>query len=216
MKIVMAGPSGSGKTTLAKALAKETGLPFIENSASMVMLPEDRQYLMEAHCYTPKGQINVINSSHRSPSFGVDFQEAILRARRQVLTSHTDCILDRSPIDALVFYLNQCVHNQTTEHTESFIKAVVHTLIEGGVTHIIRIPLLNPERHIEDDDSRCSNWYFQMKVDSLFDLALDLCQLYADDHALVLKYKPIVRQISTWNWETRFKEATEFIKLYRH
>jgi thymidylate kinase len=219
MKIVCAGPSGSGKTTLAKAIAKELNLKFIENSAGLVMLPEDKESLKNRYMYTgAHGQKGVINQSHLNPSFGFDFQYSILRARTKLLAENDNIVLDRSPLDPIVFYLNQVAHNQTQFLSESFIESAAQIFLNSGITHLIRIPLLNPERTIEDDNSRVPNWYFQKKVDYLFDLAIELVGVYFEKnlnlegtiHGKGLSL-PKVHRVNTWDWERRFQTALAFV-----
>lgn len=220
MKIVMAGPSGSGKTTLARQIAIQLGMEFIENSAGLIMLPEDKEKLWHRYRYKGEwGQVGVINKSHEQPTFGLEFQKAILRARTKLLIKHRHVVLDRSPIDALVFYLNQCVHNYTQEETDAFIEDVAFQLFSSGVTHIVRIPLQNPKREIENDNSRCHNWYFQQKVDTLFDLAINLVKgcLHGDFLSLmqsVPNQDIPVYQVETWDWNARVSGVMGFINKH--
>jgi GTPase SAR1 family protein len=216
MKIVMAGPSGSGKTTLSKALAAHYGLEFTENSAGMVMLPEDKRDLKERWGYAGEaGQVGVINLSAEHPLFGFQFQEAILRARHHLFTKSNTGVFDRSPMDPMVFFMNQCVHNFSDQVTKNFLDKCADVFFQSGITHVIRIPNLNP-REVEHDGSRCSNKFFQKKIDKLFDWAID----YLLEHHLRMPYnaksEPIqFYKVDTWDWQLRLGRTVDFISKYK-
>lgn len=203
MKVVIAGASGSGKTTLAKALAANFGWGFIENSAGKIIGTPDKLELSNKYSYEGNwGQRKVINQSHIMPQFGRDFQEAVLQARMYLREQPGNYIYDRSSLDPIVFYLNQVVHNDTQYISEMFIKECVRGL--RGIDLILRLPLQNPDEKIEDNNSRVANWFFQKKIDDLFDTALEMVLKYREE----LQGKEIhVDRCPAWDWETRLSWA---------
>lgn len=207
MKVVIAGASGSGKTTLAKALAEHYGWHFKENSAGLIMGNINKAVLEATHGYSGDwGQRKVINYSHGFPEFGRNFQQFIFEARKRLIEYPGNAIYDRSSLDPIVFYLNQVVHNDMQDDSEHFI----HQCITGlrKVDLILRIPLQNPERCIEDNNSRVANYWFQRKIDTLFDLAIQLVleenqrnPYLLDNHMIRIAHSP------TWDWQERFNWA---------
>lgn len=211
MKVVLAGPSGSGKTTLAKALAAHFEWGFIENSAGLIMLPEDKKNLKDWYGYAGNwGQRKVINESHIKPEFGRNFQWAIINARKHIINTPDNHIFDRSALDPIVFYLNQVVHNDEQEISEHFIHSCIAGLKE--VDLILRIPLQNPNKVIENNGSRVNNWYFQRKIDALYDEALRLVQIENQISPYILDGKVLrVEKCPCWEWTKRFQWATNAI-----
>lgn len=212
MKVVIAGASGSGKTTLAKSLASHFNWEFTENSAGLIMSNEDKMYLKERYGYHGDwGQRAVINISHKEPGFGKFFQEAILRARYRIGERNADAIYDRSALDPIVFYLNQVVHNEVQDDSEHFIHKCI-----GGLRHvnlIIRLPLQNPQKTIENNGSRVDNWYFQRKIDYLFSLAIDLVKEEANANRYLLEHHKLsVATCPTWDWNDRFQWAVKQVQ----
>lgn len=170
-KIILCGPSGSGKTTLAKYISEIFDIPFIQGSASLIMKPEDQKELKDKYDYNPVGHKNVVNLSSSNPQFGIDFQNKLLNNRIEMFGNYpTGFVTDRSPLDSVSYYLNQCVHNTTEEETEEFINKA-KGLYELAFTHLIYVRCVNPHE-IEDNGSRIINKYFQKKVDAIFDYVL--------------------------------------------
>lgn len=203
MKVVLAGASGSGKTTLAKALAENFKWNFTENSAGLIMGKEHKRILSERFGYGGDwGQKKVINHSHKVPEFGRAFQEYILAARYGLMQQEENAVYDRSSLDPIVFYLNQIVHNDQQEDSGHFIRKCVAGL--RNVDLILRIPLQNPHDEIENNESRVNNWYFQKKVDLMFDLAMDM--MVKENNAypeLLGKKRLIIKVCPTWDWDQR-------------
>lgn len=211
MIITLAGASGSGKTTLAKALAEHFGWEFKENSAGLIINAQHKEYMAAHWGYNGNaGQVEVINKSHRDPTFGLYFQQSIVEARRRLMmstaTNHINAVYDRGPLDPIVFYLNQVVHNFSEQVAESFFESCIPGLRE--VNLVIRVPLQNPECVIENNDSRVANWYFQQKIDNLYDQAARIVDHLSYVHSeLFMGHKIHIFRTTTWSWEQRLKEC---------
>lgn len=216
MIVCLAGASGSGKTTLAKAIAKQLGWEFKENSAGLIIHRDAKEYMANEWGYEGNiGQVNVINRSHNQPLFGRYFQMAIMNARNQLmsstLASGKNAVYDRGPLDPIVFYLNQVVHNFSEDEAERFFESCIPGLRKVDI--IIRVPLQNPGKAIEDNGARVANWYFQEKIDCLYDLAIKKAELILTKDPFYTK--PIhVFRTTTWDWDARLKECLDFIEKH--
>lgn len=163
--IGFSGPSGSGKTTLAKWLSQETGIPFIENSAGLIISEEKREELRQKYGYDQKGHAEVIRLSNAIPKFGVEFQKALLQQRVELLTNLKNegksFIVDRTMIDNVAYFLMQCGPHVSSQETQEYIKQAELAFNEL-FTHIF---LVKPnENWTEDNGSRVSNNYWQNLV----------------------------------------------------
>lgn len=209
MKVVLAGASGSGKTTLAKAIGEALNLSFNENSAGLIISAQDKEYMKRQFGYEGNaGQRGVINKSHTNPQFGLYFQHAILEARKKLFSAKDNMVLDRSPLDPIVFYLNQLVHNFSQQETDFFVEMCLDAIIEARITHIIYTPLQNPKREIEDNDSRVANYYFQKKIDMLFGYVLELLKRRCIQMHVEC---PKIHQTPCWDWDKRLSDSLYFL-----
>lgn len=174
MRIAMTGASGSGKTTLATFVQEQfPELKFLSNSAYDVITEEDRAFLNREYGYIAKGQANVIAMSHSNPNFGFDFQDILLRNRINLYKGNDNFVTDRSFIDNIAYYLDQCCAYQTEATTIAFISRAIEAM--SNIDLIIRINMTQPLAHgVENNDSRVANWFYQKKIDKVFDLATEL------------------------------------------
>jgi hypothetical protein len=123
-------------------------------------------------------------------------------------------VLDRSPLDPIVFYLNQVVHNEPQDESAWFIEKCISQLRK--VDMIIRVPLQNPNREIEDNGSRVTNYWFQRKIDGLFDQALNIVSSEsAANSDLLGTHKICVHRVPCWNWDDRLKDSIGAISKFR-
>lgn len=216
MIVTLAGASGSGKTTLAKALAKHFGWEFRENSAGLIIAQAHKDHMSKTWGYDGGwGQTKVINESTKDPNFGSYFQWAIQAARRNLVTqaeaSGKNAIYDRGPLDPMVFWMNQVSHNLPQEETEKFFQACIPAM--SKVDLVIRVLLQNPDKHIENNGSRVNNFYFQSKIDILYDLAIHhVARLQQENPVLLYNHKINIHRTSTWDWDTRLKECIKKIE----
>lgn len=213
-KVVLAGASGSGKTTLAKAIAEHFGWLFRENSAGLIIMDDDKDLLKHLYKYNGNwGQQKVINESHKTPDFGLRFQNYVLNGRYALMHKYenNDCIFDRSFLDPMVFMMNQVAHNITQDDTENFMLKCTRGMKD--IDLVLRIPLQNPEMEIEHNGSRVDNWFFQYKIDYLFDAAINLVTKLNDKHPFLLGGKKIrISKCPCWDWDMRLDWAIQMVK----
>jgi deoxyadenosine/deoxycytidine kinase len=164
-RIALCGPSGSGKSTLANAIATHLQIPYKENSAGLLLPKEDQDFLISNFGWKKSGHSDVIALSHTNPAFGWEFQTRLLAARSKFMQSNANYIIDRSPVDNLVYFLMQTALHYPQESAKYFIEAA--QLAARNLTHLIFIPtMLTGE--IENNGSRVANYYYQQMVTSIF------------------------------------------------
>lgn len=165
-KIAFAGPSGLGKTTLANLIAGQLNIPHPSTSAGDLFTHQDKAFLLDNFGYEGAGHKAVINLSAKSPDFGLEFQKLILTRRHSQITLYDEVVLDRCPIDNVVYLLTQVGHN--------FDEATIHELIAiaqeayTSLSHVIMIKYSKDIPHIEDNNSRVPNRYFQQYISDVF------------------------------------------------
>jgi len=167
MKIAFSGPSGLGKSTLCKYVSEEFQIPWLSTSAGDILSKKDKDKLKETYGYSGSGHKNVINLSSVSPSFGLDFQWAVLEARKEQINKNSNLVIDRCPIDNVAYMLAQNSHNGISENLiESFIRKAQDTFMNLDVVFQIRYSPDIP--FIEDNSSRVANRYFQQYMSDVF------------------------------------------------
>lgn len=169
MKIALAGPSGVGKTTICKFISTRYNLPYIENSAGKIIKQHERE-ILEKFGYRDAGHRHVINLSGRHPEFGKAFQDFVFMNRRKIIVETPKFIIDRSPVDNLVYYFTQTSHNCTDKETEQFIAKVVE-LIDEHLDYLVYIPVTD-QPSVEDNGSRIPHLLFQKYISGVFDYVL--------------------------------------------
>lgn len=203
MKVAFTGSSGSGKTTLVKYVEDQFGLKHISSSAGDLFTEEDRKILSKHYKYYGEGHSAVIRKSATNAGFAVAFQEAVQLRRAQAIYKNKNFVTDRSPVDNLTYYVNQCgMHKEVYDaRVESFINQCVRAWKE--LTHVIYIKAVQPDK-VEDNGSRVDNKYYQQAVDAQF------------QHWLVsvfLKHVgPKVLMIDYWDLDKRKKDIKKFLK----
>jgi len=166
MKIALSGPSGLGKTTLCKFIQKEFGVEWKSVSAGDLLNEQDKAILYERYGYSGTGHRNVIALSNTYPRFGEDFQQYVLDRRIELILNHSGFVIDRSPLDNVVYMLAQNGHNVSEEYIESFMNKAINAY--RYLTHLIMIKYSNDITQIEDNDSRIPNRYYQRMISDLF------------------------------------------------
>jgi len=172
MVIAICGASGSGKTTLAKWLAKNLEIGFFEQSAGLIIPEATQNYLQDEYGWKKAGHKEVIQLSNANPQFGLEFQIEILRARTGILKKLSEikehnCIIDRSPVDNLSYFLLQCSHNQNEEDCQRFIGAC-----QDAMQYIDKIIFVQTGIPIIDNGSRVPNIVYQQLVDNTFSFVI--------------------------------------------
>ncbi len=111
MKLAFSGPSGLGKTTLCKFVTETMDVPWISVSAGDLFTEGDKGGLEEKFGYKGQGYKAVINLSAINPEFGAAFQKTLLKRRAELIRTTPNFVIDRSPIDNVVYMLSQNGHN---------------------------------------------------------------------------------------------------------
>lgn len=169
MKIAFTGSSGAGKTTLVKWVASNFDLQHISGSAGDLFTEKDLNYLKEKHSYEGgTGHMGVIRKSAESFYFGKDFQNLLRVRRKEIILNKDNFVTDRSPLDNLVYFINQVgFHKQCTDALVSQFAKECHSSWRE-LTHVIYVKAVQP-KSVEDNGSRVSNWWYQQSIDAQFD-----------------------------------------------
>jgi len=202
MKIAFAGPSGLGKTTLAHLVADRLKIAHPSTSAGDIFTREDKYNLKDLYGYEGKGHQNVINLSASDPEFGVTFQNVLLSRRAKQIEDNNPVVLDRCPIDNVVYMLTQAGHNMRETQVNEFINRAQLAYLE--LSHVIMIRYSSDIPFIEDNKSRVPNRYFQQYISDVFG------GVYVRYFSHIIG--PRVIEIDFWNLEERVKTALAFIE----
>ena len=167
LRIACLGPSGSGKTTIAQFIQEEFNIPFIPNSAGLVIPEREKEILRSTYRWKENGHAEVIKLSNEFPSFGQRFQMALLQARGRIIMNTNQFIIDRSPIDNVAYMLSQCSHLAPEKWVEEFIEEARG--YASHITHFLIFPSL--AKDIEVNGSRVANKYFQRMSTAIFEHA---------------------------------------------
>ena len=198
MRLFISGISGIGKTTLAKTIAQEYDIPFIIGSTKLIW----GRYGIKSHN-------DIISMCNNQPKYGLKFQKEVLDYRLEMINSHDVFVSDRSPVDNIVYVLTQLSHKVEEEEIRSYVEKckivynienVRHIHLSGGIKTISNTPL-------ENDNMRITNQYYQLMVNSIFDMVIN-------DNWLLIP-KDNFRNIDTWDMSTRMLAAKELISKYK-
>jgi hypothetical protein len=200
-KISLSGPSGLGKTTLCRFIEKEFNVPWHSVSAGDLFTEKDKMYLQTDFGYTGKGHRNVINLSSSDPLFGNAFQNLVLKRRAELIENTPEFVIDRSPLDNVVYYLSQNGHNEKEEFIGDFIEKARKAYEK--LTHVIIIKYSSDITQIEDNDSRIPNRYYQRMISDLFQA------MYVREFASIIGPKVIT--IDFWDLDQRKSVIKSFI-----
>ncbi len=145
MRIGITGGHGTGKTTLAEALAKQTGLPLIEEQARVVA-----QTL----------GIETVKSLKDDPKLGSKFQWECLNQQLRA-EKRQSFISDRTTIDNAVYWLRHHAHRWPSEATNFYYQRAL-----GNVRNYDLIIYVPPEIMPEDDGFRGTDRSQQLEIDT--------------------------------------------------
>lgn len=200
-KIAFTGSSGAGKTTLVKFLSERYNIPHISGSAGDVLKDVDDTMLRQAFGYYGNaGHSNVIANSITNPGFGIINQLLLQMRRQQIIETNDNFITDRSPVDNITYFINQCGAGpmMTNSLADQFFKSCVEAAQK--LTHIIYIKAVQPEgTPVEDNGSRIPINAYQLAIDAQFEMWLH--KIY--DAMTIDKPRPQVWVIDWWDLERR-------------
>lgn len=192
-RICMAGPSGTGKSTLAKALAEHYKIPYITTSTK----PLWDKYEIKSHS-------DLIQKAFLNPQWGKEFQDEVLQFRIDALKGAEEFVTDRSPIDNIAYFLLQNSASLGEEDTEKYIYSCMGVM--DMFSHIILLPFTDLVV-LEPDGKRIANKYYQMMVNGTFSVTTQIAYQMMNPKSTLQS-----KAIHIWEWDKRFKEATNFIE----
>lgn len=192
-RIGIFGPSGVGKTTLSENIAKHYNIPFITCSTKP---------LWERHNISRHSEI--LQKGSIDPLWGDMFQREVLQYRVNKLTGINSFVTDRTPIDNLAYYLQQNSPFVDEVNVENYTKLCLENLTLFDI--LIFMPF-RKDAILVDDGKRITNRYFQMVMNNLFTLSLDLLE------SQELSKKPIIT-IRTWDITTQIRSVNNMIEAF--
>lgn len=193
MRIGLCGPSGTGKTTLAKYIAEVLDIPYKPLSATMVLeeLGIDMGIKGMGHRW-------LINNSSKDVSWGLQVQARILESREATIHNMKDVVIDRTPVDNLVYAMYEVSHNSTESWIEDYRQKVFDFYKTFDL--IIFIPYTDSQGMVEDNGSRIPNRYFQELITGIFASQLDIIHEHFDSNDLP---QPSFLELNEWNYDRR-------------
>ncbi len=147
-KIAVIGSQASGKTTLAEALSEKLNIQLIREIARKY----DRNELLNI-------------SSERYMILQKEILEQQIRAESQ----YKEFISDRSSLDNLSYWLNNCANRANFYDNDLYIKKALDNA--KNYSHIF---LLIPEFYPKDDGFRSTDILYQMRIDATIQAILYL------------------------------------------
>ncbi len=195
MKIAFSGPSGVGKTTLCKHVSEVMGVPHLSTSASDVFSPESTERLIQLG-WTQSGHKDVIIHSIKNPKFGKTFQNLLLKDRANQINRNPKFVIDRCPIDNLVYRILQVGVHETEKEWADFANKSLAIMAKLDLVMIVLATDDMPG--IEDNQSRIPNLVYQKAVSAVFEMVYGLMK-----KAGLPPNKPAISIIDFWDWDMR-------------
>lgn len=199
VKIALCGASGSGKSTIARWMSEKYNLPYLENSAGLILPHEVQQRFVDHYGWTKSGHSDVIRLGNINPNFAVDFQQELLKVRSKFIRDTPDFIFDRSPVDNLAYFLLQCGHLASPEVTHQHIVRCLEAITP--ISLVIFLHTSTEPGNVENNGSRVANWSYQKMVTAVFKHVLEF-------------YMPQVPrlELSMWDYATRQRLISNYME----
>jgi len=147
-RIAIIGSQSCGKTTLGRELSNKSHIPMITELA--------RKYDREELLNTSSERYMVI-------------QKEILESQIIEESKYKEFISDRSTLDNLSYWINNCANRANLHDNESYIKKAVENV--KNYSHIF---LLVPEFYPKGDGFRSTDIIYQMRIDAIIQTILYL------------------------------------------
>lgn len=198
MKIYISGVSGSGKSTLANYISAKYRIPLLNGSAKVLW-----------KAYNIKSHKEMIEECVKDPEFGLEFQYKLLTHRKDLMLSEEKFVMDRSPLDGLVYFLLQVAPNLDSSKTMEFINAYKGAYPSDKYTQIfLDMPKDTLAKNLAIDGMRIDNIYYQTFVNDMFQKQIQHNWL----EILQPKDKSSLLHIPDWQWEKRIKTIDKHLK----
>ncbi len=150
-KIAIIGSQSSGKTTLAEKLSEKLNIQLIREIARKY----DRNELLNI-------------SSERYMTIQKELLEQQIMAENQ----YKEFISDRSSLDNLSYWLNNCANRTNSHDNNQYIKRAMDNA--KNYSHVL---LLIPEFYPKDDGFRSTDIVYQMRIDAIIQTILHLYEI---------------------------------------
>jgi hypothetical protein len=151
---------------MARIIAETLGIPYVENSAGLILKTDQQEMLVKKYGWTKSGHRDVIRLSNINPGFAWDFQYELLKTRAEFIAMNDGFVIDRSPIDNITYFLLQTAHLVEPKVCDMFLATAQKAL--EPITHLIFLPTGNPTNWVEDNDSRIATYPYQKMVSAVF------------------------------------------------
>ncbi len=196
----MTGPSGAGKTTLAQMLRERFHLPLISGSAASIKSPEERAQLAR-FAFPGGGHVGAIRFSALNPEFAWENMTVQLAARSRLIESAERFVTDRSPLDNIVFAVNQCGYSPLV--TEPMLDVFFDEALRiwRRLDLVVYVRQVCPFK-ISGKASRVENRYYQRALDAQYEYWLREFFAAASGQPL-----PKVITLTQWDLDDRFQQC---------
>ena len=150
----------------------------------------------------------IINNSSEKIDWGIEFQEQLLKSRINALKGLDNVIIDRTPIDNLVYSMYECLHNVDEKWVEALRKKAFEFYLTFDL--IIFIPYSKEQGKIEDNGSRIPNIYFQELISTIFESQVRIIHDMLFDEVMESTHNvpaPKFIKITQWDFEQRLRSC---------
>jgi len=187
-------------------MAPKYGLPFLAGSAARLKSAEDEARLQGALGFPGGGHAAAIRFSALNPEFGWENMRVQLDRRCAVIESEPCFMTDRSPLDTMVYMVNQCGYSPLVTEAmlaDAFEKALGAWMRLDVVVYVRQV---NPQP-MKADEVRVANRYYQRCLDAQFSYWLEHFFRVRQGQA-----GPRIVEIDSWDLDERVRAVSAAIE----
>lgn len=151
-RVAIIGSQSTGKSCLGNELSKRLNIPMISEIA--------RRY----------DRNELLNTSSKRYMM---IQKELLELQIQTENQYKEFISDRSSLDNLSYWLNNCANRAPAHENNQYIDKAIDNA--KNYSHIF---LLIPEFYPKDDDFRSTDIIYQMRIDAIIQSTLHLYRIH--------------------------------------